>query len=46
MSIGTGIAIGGIWAFAAACAVGRRVTGLGMLIAIIAALTATGIVAR
>lgn len=41
MTTGTGIALLGIWGFAACCAVSRYVTGVGFWIGVIAALGAT-----
>ena len=41
MSIGTGIAILGIWLFPCACAVSRNVNSSGFFLSFIAALAAT-----
>ena len=45
MTIGAGIAIAGIWGFAAACALSKQVTGAGMIIGMAAAFCSTVIIA-
>jgi hypothetical protein len=46
MTIGTGIALLGVWGFAACCALSSRVTGIGMALAMMVAIIATAIVAH
>lgn len=46
MTIGDGIAIAGVWLFAAAATASREVSGIGMLLAIIVASVATGWIVR
>ncbi len=41
MSIGTGIAIAGVWLFPVACALAPKVTGVGFILAILVAAVAT-----
>lgn len=41
MSVGAGIAIAGIWGFAAACALSKNVTGVGLVMAMVFGLMAT-----
>jgi len=45
MSIGAGIALAGVWLFAAACALSRTVTASGMILGIVVALVATLLIA-
>lgn len=45
MTLGTGIALAGVWAFAACCAASRAVTNFGMWLGIAIAIAATIILA-
>lgn len=45
MTMGTGIAVAAIWALPVACALSKRVTGVGLSFSMIAALVATWVLA-
>ena len=44
MTIGSGIAIAGVWLFPAVCALAPNVTGFGLLVSVLAAGLVTGAV--
>jgi len=44
MDIGTGLAIAGMWIFAAACAVSRQVSGEGFMLGLMVAIIGTALI--